>query len=574
MQKRKLLAVVGALVVAMQASRAASFFVAPDGTAQGDGTREKPFSLAAIPREKLKPGDEVVFLDGVYKGTLSISSIGNEKGPIVYRAANRHRAILDGGTPVAGWQKAPNLAGVWTCRMNAVPERFLVNGEGLIPSTSRWRRDGKESLDEGMFASEKIERDPDVLEEDKGGARNRESGESGERPAHSRDSRDSRFAGSRFLVHIRPWAGAEPKEVFALSGTILHVSGAYNIVDGFLVRRGVIGIGLGGKLVHTYKQEAGTYLDISGLANNSYGSFNIVRNCIVRDMMGCGMTSNESRFNLIEDCVIYNAGMGQGDHGIYISQGAENLVLRRNVWWRTSGGAIHIYSGTGVDSPRNIVVERNVFGPDKRNRCFPLAGRKSAAVYVWGGSRWAGGNRIVHNLVLGPVDRAMSVHKCHFNLIAHNTLVGSDGAPVQIGESFGNLILNNILEYAPGGEAHPGGYVNFLDDARGPALNTVRGNLLLPRGDGGKEVPAWALASKFAAADPFVDRAKFDFRLKPDSQAIGLGIPFPHLTPEGKDKAPSAGALEPGDEVFGEKGKFPEIPQWLLDEWPLSRRGQ
>lgn len=546
MQERKLLAGVGALLVAMHVSRAASFFVAPDGTAQGDGSREKPFSLAALPREKLQPGDEAVFLDGVYKGTLNLSTIGSEKGPITYRAANRHKAILDGGTPVAGWQKAPNLAGVWACRMDAVPERFLVNGEGLIPSTSRWRRDGKETLDEGMFASEKIEPDPAALDEKKGG----------------------------FLVHIRPWAGEEPREVFALSGTVVQVGGAYNVVDGFLIRRGVIGVGLGGKLVHTYKQEAGAYLNVSGLVNNSYGSFNIVRHCIIRDMMGCGMASNESRFNLIEDCVIYNAGMGQGDHGIYISQGAENLVLRRNVWWRTSGGAIHIYSGSGIDSPRSIVVERNIFGPDKRNRCFPLQNRKSAALYVWGGSRWAGGNRIVHNLVLGPVDRTLSVHKCHFNLIANNTLVGSDGAPLQIGESFGNLILNNILEFAPGGDAHPGGYVNFLDNARGPALNTVRGNLLLPRGGAGKEMPAWAHACKLATADPFVDRAKGDLRLKPDSEAVGLGIPFPHLAPELKGKMPSAGALEPGDEMFGERGKFPEIPQWLLNEWPLLNRGR
>ena len=543
------------------AAHGATHHVAPDGTAQGDGSREKPFSLAAVqgrgapawaPKEgghrepPLQPGDEVVFLDGVYKGALNISTIGNEKGPIVYRAENRHKAVLDGGTAAPGWTKVRGMEGVWETRVWAVPERLLCNGEGLVSSTWPWRRDGKQSLDEGMFACEKIEADPDALDEKKGS----------------------------FAIRIRPWAGEEPKEVFTLAGTLVHVSGAYNIVDGFLVRRGVIGVGLGGKLVHTYKQEAGTYLDVSGLVHNSYGSFNIVRNCVVRDMMGCGMTSNESRFNLIEDCVVYNAGMGQGDHGIYISQGAENLVLRRNIWWRTSGGAIHIYSGSGMDSPRNIVVERNLFGPDKRNRCFPLKNRKSAALYVWGGSRWAGGNRIVHNIVIGPVDRAMSVHKCHFNLIANNTLVGSDGAPIQIGSSFGNLVLNNILEFSPGGDAHPGGYIHFLDDARGPALNTVRGNLLLPRGDGGKEAPAWAQASTVATADPFAERATFDFRLKPDAEAVGLGVPFPHLTPEMQEKAPSAGALELGDEIHGEKGRFPEIPQWLLDEWPLSKRGQ
>ena len=532
-------------------AQAATYHVSPEGTAQGDGSREKPFNIAGIPREKLKPGDAVVFLDGVYKSALNISTIGNEKGPIAYRAENRHKAILDGGSPVAGWKKVQGMEGVWESRIEAVPERLLCNGEGLVSSAWPWRRDGKQTLDEGMFACEKLEADPNALDEKKGG----------------------------LAIRIRPWAGEEPKEVFALAGTLVQVGGAYNIVDGFLLRRGVYGVGLGGKLVHTYKQEAGAYLDVSGLVNNSYGSFNIVRNCIIRDQVGCGMASNESRFNLIEDCVIYNAGMGQGDHGIYISQGAENLVLRRNVWWRTSGGAIHIYSGSGIDSPRNIVVERNIVGPDKRNRCFPLKHRKSAAVYVWGGSRWAGGNRIVHNLVIGPVDRAMSVHKCNLNLLANNTLLGSDGAPIQIGSSFGNLVLNNILEFSPGGDAHPGGYIHFLDDARGPALNTVRGNLLLNLPQVSnlrevKELAPWMQGNKLASTDPFVDRAKFDFRLKPDSEAAGLGIPFPHLTPEAEGKAPAAGALEGGDELYGEKGKFPEIPKWLLDEWPLSRRGQ
>jgi hypothetical protein len=267
--------------------------------------------------------------------------------------------------------------------------------------------------------------------------------------------------------------------------------------------------------------------------------------------------------------VIYNAGMGQGDHGIYISQGAENLVLRRNVWWRISGGGIHIYTGSGIDSPRGIVVEYNLFGPDKRNRCFPLRNRKSAALYVWGGSRWAGGNRILHNLVIGPVDRAVSMNRSHFNLVAHNTFLGCDGAPIQIASSIGNVIANNILEYAPGGESHPDGYIQVHGDD-GAALSVFRSNFLLPRGDQGRAVPDWMIGSKLAAGDPFVDRARFDFRLRPDSAAVDLGIPLPNLAFKPQGKAPDAGALELGDE----RARLPEIPQWLLDEWPLARRGQ
>jgi len=299
-----------------------------------------------------------------------------------------------------------------------------------------------------------------------------------------------------------------------------------------------------------------------------------VRHCIVRDTPGQGMASNESRFNLIEDCVVYNAGQGQGGHGIYVSQGAENLTLRRNIWWRTAGGGAHIYSGTGTDSPRNIVVDHNIFGPDKRNRCFPLANRKSAALYVWGGHRHAGGNRITNNLVLGPHDRAISVHRCSSNIITNNVFLNSDGAPLQFAETFGNVIANNIIEYAPGAPNCPEGYANFLDEEQGILLSVFRNNLLLPRGGKGFEAPAYMLASRVAAADPFVNRGSFDLRLTPDSEAIDLGLRVGNVTGRAEGKAPDAGALELGQEIYGEKGQFPAIPAWLLKEWPLAKRGE
>jgi len=524
----------------------AVYYVSPTGTPQGDGSKAKPFSIGhVLTTLALQPGDEVVFLDGVYElaktGALNIKSVGNEKAPIVYRAENRHKAILDGGTLVTGWTRVGNEP-VWQAKLASAPVSLLVDGEGLLDASSSWRRDGKQTLEEGMFAADPPE-------------------------------------GGTVLTKIHPWGGKEPKEVFSLMGNLVDIGGAYNIVDGFLIRRGRNGVHIAGRQVNTYKLEAGTYFDVCGLANNLSGSFNVLRNCIVRDMPGCALTSNESRFNLIEDNVIYNSGLGQGDHGIYISQGAENLTLRRNVWWRTSGGAIHIYSGSGTDSPRGIVVEYNIFGPDKRNRCFPLKNRKSAALYVWGGHRWAGHNRIVHNIVIGPNDRAVSMNSCNFNLIANNTFLGSDGAPIQVGSGFGNIIVNNIIEYSPGIQEQdsqaPAGYVFFAFDPKvATALSICTSNLLLPRGDQGREIPAFMQEAKLATADPFMDRAGFDFRLKPGSEAIGLGKPIPFVTDKPEGTAPDVGALELGQEMTGEKGKFPEIPKWLLEEWPLTKRGQ
>ena len=529
-----------------EAAAGKTYCVAPDGKPEGDGSREKPFGIQDLLKAvKLEPGDEIVFLDGVYGLTgsgINVTTFGTAEKPITYRAENRHKAILDGGTPIAGWQKVAGREGIWEARVERVPRLLLVNGDGIQPVRTRWRRDGKETLDEGLYAVEKLE-------------------------------------GGGAVVLVHPWAGKEPQEAYGLSNGLMNVSGAFNVVDGFLLRRSGHGIHLGGKLVHTYRMKPGIYQDLCGLVHNLYGSFNIVRHCIVRDTPGQGMTSNESRFNLIEDCVIYNAGNSQGCHGIYISQGAENLTLRRNVWWRTSGGAIHIYSGSGIDSPRNIVVEYNIFGPDKRNRCFPINNRKSTALYIWGGRRWAGHNRIAHNIIIGPYDRGFSMHKCSHNVIAHNIFLNTDGAPMQFGSGYGNLIANNIVEYSPGGEGdgfqtRPAGYHSMLNADLTTGLSLFGNNLLLPRGDGGKTLPAYERNSRVAAADPFVDRANFDFRLKPDSKAVDMGIAVPGITGEPQGAAPDVGALEIGEEQRGPEGKFPEIPRWLLAEWPLSKRGE
>ena len=526
-----------------------ALFVAPDGTADGDGSEQKPIGLAQVAALKLNPGDEVIFKDGVYSFAkvggrgLSIGSVGTAELPITYRAQNRHKAILDGGTPVTGWQKTAGMDGVWEARGDVKPKRFMVNGDFLIDATSQWhRRDNKETLLEGMFAIEKQPEGP-----------------------------------SRIL--IAPWAKKEPTEVFALNAGLMSLGGAFTVIDGFLLRRSGYGIGVGGAMVKTYrmKNELKPYFDLCSMSYNVFGSFNVVRNCIIRDMAGQGMTSNESRFNLIEDCVIYNAGLGQGEHGIYVSQGSENLTIRRCVWWRTSGGAIHIYSGSGTDSPKGVTCEYNIFGPDKRNRCFPIKNRKSTAFYIWGGHRYAGFNRITHNIIIGPYDRAMSIHKCNFNLVANNVILNTDGAPIQLGTGYGSIFANNIVEYSPGGaddgaQMRPAGYYTTLDPAVA-ALHTFTNNLLLPRGDKGTELPAFEKNPVQAKGSPFLDRAKFDFRLKEDSEAVNAGIGVPYVTKDIREKAADIGALEFGQEQAAENA-FPEIPDWLLKEWPLSKRGQ
>jgi hypothetical protein len=66
-------------------------FVAPDGRADGEGSREDPWTAASI-SDNGDPGTVVTFLDGVY--TDEIKPTGGGDDPVVLRAENRHRAEL------------------------------------------------------------------------------------------------------------------------------------------------------------------------------------------------------------------------------------------------------------------------------------------------------------------------------------------------------------------------------------------------------------------------------------------------------------------------------------------------
>jgi hypothetical protein len=75
---------------------ALEFFVAPDGSDQGDGSKEHPWSLqyALDQPDGLKPGDTIWLLGGKYTGTFTSSIKGEEGKPVVVRAFPGERVIL------------------------------------------------------------------------------------------------------------------------------------------------------------------------------------------------------------------------------------------------------------------------------------------------------------------------------------------------------------------------------------------------------------------------------------------------------------------------------------------------
>ena len=73
-------------------------FVSPDGTSQGDGTREKPFDLPTVlsATGPVSPGDTVWLRGGVYEGNFKSDLRGIETMPIIVRQYPGERATIVG----------------------------------------------------------------------------------------------------------------------------------------------------------------------------------------------------------------------------------------------------------------------------------------------------------------------------------------------------------------------------------------------------------------------------------------------------------------------------------------------
>ena len=84
------------------AAAAEHHYVSPTATEAGNGTADSPWTLERA-NASVEPGDTVVLLDGVYRGTPIAPARSGEAGsPITYRAANPRKAILTDSPAIPG----------------------------------------------------------------------------------------------------------------------------------------------------------------------------------------------------------------------------------------------------------------------------------------------------------------------------------------------------------------------------------------------------------------------------------------------------------------------------------------
>ncbi|MFL6227684.1 MAG: hypothetical protein ACJ741_02780 [Pyrinomonadaceae bacterium] len=87
-----------------RATRGSQFYSAPDGSADGDGSKSRPWDLgsALSKQSKLKPGDTLWLRGGVYRGTFRSRLAGTAEKPTLVAQSPGERATIDGSLKVFG----------------------------------------------------------------------------------------------------------------------------------------------------------------------------------------------------------------------------------------------------------------------------------------------------------------------------------------------------------------------------------------------------------------------------------------------------------------------------------------
>jgi len=86
------------------AARGAEFYAAPGGAPGADGSRARPWDLATALAQppRMRPGDTLFLLPGVYRGEFRAILRGRPGSPIVVAAAPGARATIDGTLKISG----------------------------------------------------------------------------------------------------------------------------------------------------------------------------------------------------------------------------------------------------------------------------------------------------------------------------------------------------------------------------------------------------------------------------------------------------------------------------------------
>ena len=125
-------AVATAQTPSSSAAAGRGYYVGPNGSPGGNGSRSRPWDFATAIKASLQPGDTIWVRAGTYRGAFRSTVAGQAGAPVVVRAYPGERAILDGaGSKSSALTVTGDYTVVWGLELtNSNPTRTTpVTGE-------------------------------------------------------------------------------------------------------------------------------------------------------------------------------------------------------------------------------------------------------------------------------------------------------------------------------------------------------------------------------------------------------------------------------------------------------------
>ena len=115
---------------------ATEYYVAKNGSDKNKGTFEKPFKTINKASKTMKAGDVCIIREGVYYETVVINEmIGTAKRPIVFKAYENEKVVLDGSVPITTkWTK--HEGNIYKTKIKQDIWQLFVNEKSM--TSARW----------------------------------------------------------------------------------------------------------------------------------------------------------------------------------------------------------------------------------------------------------------------------------------------------------------------------------------------------------------------------------------------------------------------------------------------------
>jgi parallel beta-helix repeat protein len=562
------------------------YHVAPDGDDDHPGTRARPFRTIQKAAEVLAPGEVCVVHPGLWRETVRPARAGEAGRPIRFVAAGAG-VVLTGLEPLDGWKQ--HEGAIYRTRLESAPQAVFVGGEPLSPA--RHPNAGPDPFEppwldlviaEGRITGPGLDQPQDFWKDgfiwgldnrrgwvaqrrkitrsepgavyvdatvkawwSEGGARAWLTGVLGALDApgewHHADGwlyvwlPDSRPPGAgevaatrrRFGFDLEGLAHIELAGFELLAASINLHKATHCVVDGLRARW----VSLDHDMAGGFNRDHGIGPDSQGLGIVLGGAHNVVRNSIISHNFGDGI-SMFGASNTVENCIVHDCNYAASDCAPITATGVGHLIR---------GNTLH-------NAARSILVHRRFqAGKILHNHMYNagLICDDLGMTYTYqtdGQGTEIAYNRIHHNFARGwgcvgiYLDDASRNHLVHHNLVYQV----SEAIALNPPDSRANLIFNNTLD---GFRASIGMGTHRPQDMTGTRIfnNIFTGRV--PR-----ELPGAAVSHNITREmDPkFVDRARRDYRLQPDSPAIDAGRALPPHTDGFTGAAPDCGAFEHG----------------------------